>query len=190
MAHNNKQKKEYKTLLSVLANGSTEKAVDLLKKYTGEVAYNTKDLELKLARAYASSTSKKDIEKEFAEIHPHKDFILKYIQPKVDVSSLKPDALITPNNQTEKTDTTGMVMLHDGYANANGETHAPCGNSKCNYCKRYFSNCCGDQNNTASLNASGEISLQGATPSNNILILGLVSIVAIASVVMYLKSTK
>lgn len=31
---------------------------------------------------YAYSPKKIDIEKEFAEIHPHKDFILKYLAPK------------------------------------------------------------------------------------------------------------
>jgi hypothetical protein len=61
---NNKQKK-YKTLLSVLANGSSDEARALLIKNSGEDAKDEQDLENKLARMYANSSSKIDIEKSF-----------------------------------------------------------------------------------------------------------------------------
>lgn len=186
MAQNKKQKTEYKTLLSVLANGSTDKAVALLKKHSGESASDTKDLEMKLARAYALSTSKRDIEKEFAEIHPHKDFILKYLQPKVEVAPLKPDALVTPETKAEKVNVTESVMVHDGYSSANG--HAPCGNPNCTKCSRYF-NCSGggDKNCAPFSNASGEQTLQS---NNQLAVVGIVAVVGIISMMLYLKSNK
>lgn len=167
------QKKEYKTLLSVLANGSTDSARMLLKKHSGQDASDTKDLELKLARVYANSPRKLDIEKEFAEIHPHKDFILKYIKPiPVEVPKEEP--------KIEEAKVVSQTMLHEGYASANGNEnpqgrgmawgrpmHPPCGNPNCQYCSRYFdgsnfsnfnnfSNCQGNPNcNCGMSNANG-----------------------------------
>jgi hypothetical protein len=182
----NKQQKQYKTLLSVLAEGSTDKALALLKKHSGEDARDIKELEAKLSRVWAVAPYKKEIEKEFAEIHPHKDFILKYIQPIVELSHLKAgDANpVSVNNDAlvEKS-----VIVHDGYANASG--HAPCGSPNCNHCKRYFSSLDGNKGCQCSSNASGETAIQ-SNPNNSIVILGMISIVAIVGVVMYLKSTK
>jgi hypothetical protein len=72
------QKKKIDGLLSLLANESTEKSRGLLKKYNQPDAKNHMDLELKLANLYKTSADKKLMDKEFCEIHPHKDFILKY----------------------------------------------------------------------------------------------------------------
>jgi hypothetical protein len=82
MSKNNKAKK---TLLSLIAYGSTKEAQDILFKNTGQKAIGYPDLEYKLAQFYANSPDKASLEKEFAEIHPHKDFILKYLSPKVEV---------------------------------------------------------------------------------------------------------
>lgn len=191
-----KKSKQYKTLLSVLANGSTDKARALLIKYSGEDAQNTKDLEEKLARTYALSTSKRDIEKEFAEIHPHKDFILKYIQPIKEVTPLQPDA-------TEKSvanESTKSVVVHDGYANASG--HAPCGNPNCKYCNRYFSNCegnasCSCNKSSNACGCSGFDSYNNAigeptsAPNNQtIMVVGMVSVVAILGILVYFNKNK
>ena len=78
----NRKNVQYATLLSVLAQGSTDGARSILKKYSGQDAKNLTDLEIKLANMYSNSPKKIDIEKDFADIHPHKDFILKYNQPK------------------------------------------------------------------------------------------------------------
>jgi hypothetical protein len=72
------QKKKIYGLLSLLANESTDKSRGLLKKYNQPDAKNHKDLELKLANLYKASDDKKLMDKEFCEIHPHKEFILKY----------------------------------------------------------------------------------------------------------------
>ena len=65
------------TLMGVLANGSTADARRLLKKYNEPDAVNHEDLEFKLTKIYKNADDKKILEKELAEIHPHKDFILK-----------------------------------------------------------------------------------------------------------------
>ena len=65
MAKKNNKQKKYKTLLSVLANGSSDEARALLIKNSGEDAKDEQDLENKLARMYANSSSKIDIEKSF-----------------------------------------------------------------------------------------------------------------------------
>lgn len=87
---NSKQKtKQYKTLLSTLANGSTNDARNLIKSKTGKDAVNIEDLQLKLGQLWATSDDKLAVEKEFASIHPHKDFILKYLSPKVSEEPIK-----------------------------------------------------------------------------------------------------
>lgn len=77
-----KKSKQYKTLISTLANGSTDEARALVIENTGSDAKNINDLQSKLASVWSNSTDKPKIEKAFAEIHPHKDFILKYVGPK------------------------------------------------------------------------------------------------------------
>ena len=77
-----KKQTKFTTLLSTLANGATSDSRRLLIEKTGSDAKNTKDLADRLARLYASSDDKIEIEKLFAAMHPHKDFILKYSAPK------------------------------------------------------------------------------------------------------------
>jgi len=76
--------------MSVLSNGSTDKALKLLKDKTGETADNEKDLEYKLSKMYINSADKVEIEKQLATIHPHKDFILKYLAPQVEIPTESP----------------------------------------------------------------------------------------------------
>jgi len=164
-----RKKKQYKTLLSVLASGSTPEARRLLKDYCGEDAFSEVDLENKLANLYANSTSKLDLEKEFANIHPHKEFILKYYkmdcQEPINVNDLNPSNtkvvkqvdIITPPTKSEIENPT------EGRA-------CTCG------CQKYA-------------NAEGESSPSG---TNNMImalsIIGLVSIVALTTTVILLKS--
>lgn len=214
---NDKAKKsEYATLLSVLANASTDKARNLLKKHTGLKATDVKDLEIKLAKLYASSPSKIDLEKEFAEIHPHKEFILKYNKPKVKVEPLQPDP--EPVKTDEQNKVVKETVLHEGWAEFEG--HAPCGDPNCPYCKRFFnmdgnpnyqkrpncpyrkqmsncsggcSNCGGCSKNVGYSNAEGgseqSIPAQRIT-TEAVVVLGIVSVVAIFGMVAYLKTNR
>lgn len=175
MAKKTNKKKQYKTLLSVLANGSTDEARALLIKNSGEDAKNEQDLENKLARMYASSSSKIDIEKQFAEIHPHKDFILKYVKPKEELQHIKP--IETPVVAEEKiVDAGKMVIAHDGFSSADGDNNCP---AICPCMANKYSNATGDS--------------QGANNggvNQTALVLGLVSVVAIFGMVLYLKQNK
>ena len=102
MANEKKRKsRQYRTLLSVLSSGSTPEARKLLKGYTGEDAISEVDLEQKLANLYSTSNAKLDLEKEFALIHPHKEFIMKYCIEKeqpLDINKLNAGntALLSP----------------------------------------------------------------------------------------------
>lgn len=202
------QKREYKTLLSVLANGSTENARALLKKHSGQDAKDTRDLEVKLAKVYAHSPRKIDIEKEFAEIHPHKDFILKYLAPKPEKKEEKVEQKVEEVKQEPKKEIVSELVLDKGYVNFNG--HPPCGNPNCPYCARYFdgsrfqgySNCGGNPNcNCGTSSACGCSSFAGSSNaegqtgsgiSNNqaLMVVGIVSVVALVGMVMYLHSNK
>ncbi len=151
MADKNKNR-QFKTLLSTLANGSEIDARKLLKKHTGKDAENTQDLEVKLARLYTESTSKPELEKEFVDIHPHKGFILKYSaqkSPSAGNSSEEEKGYgshpMDENRDVKVSDPVKDVMSYEGYLNATG--HAPCGNPNCPSCKRFFyeySNCGGN----------------------------------------------
>lgn len=175
MSKKTKKERVYKTLLSVLANGSELESRALLKKHSGEDAKNTQDLEVKLARLYALSPNKIDIEKEWAEIHPHKDFILKYNKPKelpTSVDAVPVEKIIT--------DTT---VLDAGYSNCSG-------NQNCNCNKT--SNACGCSGFNGFSNASGS-SEQSSTyqPNQNqsaVMVVGIVSVVAILGMVLFLHS--
>lgn len=69
------------TLMTLLANESTSDARKLLLKYGKQDASNHEDLEIKLAQLYFDTPDKVSLEKELAEIHPHKKWISKYICP-------------------------------------------------------------------------------------------------------------
>ena len=177
MSAKNKKKKQYKSLLSVLANVSTGDARRLLIERTGQDAKSVQDLEDKLASMYATSTDKLDVEKRFAEIHPHKDFILKYSQV-----TAKSIAEPTSEMIAQPTDTT---VITNNAPNEEKITLAPpsmMGNQiigcSCRCCRGdIYSNADGDQSIARS-----------SKSDNTALIVGMVSIVAIMGMVMYLKS--
>jgi hypothetical protein len=79
------EKKEV-TLMTLLANEATDDSINLLKKYKpNEKVYNFQDLEKKLADLYIENTDKIELEKQLAEIHPHKKWLLKYISPRIEI---------------------------------------------------------------------------------------------------------
>lgn len=87
MQQNNTVIKKVKTpkkeigLLTLLANVKSKRSQDLLKKYGKPEAKGYEDLELKLAELYRDSDDKIALEKELAEMHPHKSFILRNLTP-------------------------------------------------------------------------------------------------------------
>lgn len=168
-----RKKKQYRTLLSVLASGSTPEARRLLKDYCGEDAFSEVDLENKLASMYATSTSKIDLEKDFANIHPHKEFILKYCkmdcQEPINVNDLNPNNtkvvkqvdIITPPTKAE-------------IENPTEGKGCACG------CGRKYSNAEGDAQQPSS-----QINMMMALS-----VIGIVSIVALTTTIILIKSNK
>lgn len=69
------------TLMTVVASGSTKSAQALLAKHGIPKAKSYADLEMKLCKLWYNSEDKIQIEKELAEIHPHKKWLLERLQP-------------------------------------------------------------------------------------------------------------
>lgn len=89
MASNRKQRQTDRkeiTLMTILANEATADSRKLLKKYNRPDAKSHSDLEQKLAQLYFDTTDKVQLEKEMAAIHPHRKWIEKYIEPKVEIT--------------------------------------------------------------------------------------------------------
>jgi len=99
MRRNKPTKKEI-TLMTLLANEATANSRKLLKKYNKADAKDCADLEVKLAQLYFGTPDKLAIEKDFAEIHPHKDWILKRTKVE-EVEIPKPVEVEQPKSNTE-----------------------------------------------------------------------------------------
>lgn len=98
-----KKPKQDISLMTLLANEATKPARKLLKAYNKPDATDYEDLETKLAELYYSVPDKVQIEREFAAIHPHKEWILKntsesYVK---EVTPLQPD-IDAQLNQAQK----------------------------------------------------------------------------------------
>ena len=93
MKRNNKHKakKQEISLMTILANEATRESDNLLKKHNKEAANNYADLENKLAQLYFEQDDKLALEKEMANIHPHKNWIIRTLD-------LKPKGLIECSN--------------------------------------------------------------------------------------------
>lgn len=88
-SHQNKLKKggQEITLMTVLANEATGPSRKLLKEYGMPDAKNYQELEIKLAELYFNTKDKVALEKRLALIHPHKNWILKNVQPVIEEKS-------------------------------------------------------------------------------------------------------
>jgi hypothetical protein len=75
------------TLMTVLANEATGPSLKILKEYGMPDAKNYQDLEIKLAELYFNTKDKVALEKKLAAIHPHKNWILKNVQPVIEATS-------------------------------------------------------------------------------------------------------
>jgi hypothetical protein len=78
------------TLMTLLANEATADARKLLKKYKKADATDCADLEIKLAQLYFDTPDKIEIEKDLAEIHPHKNWLLK----RTKAEEVKPEVVV------------------------------------------------------------------------------------------------
>lgn len=149
------------TLMTLLANESTSGARKLLKKYNKPDADGFQDLEVKLAKLYYEAPDKIAIEKEMAEIHPHKNWLLKTLKP-IEKEEVKVEEKKEP-----------IVEIK---SNMEGQG---CGCPRC----RAYSNACGCKHS----GFDGETPLFKATEPTNV---GLIAIIGILALTFYAISNK
>lgn len=99
----NSRKQEI-TLMTLLANEAAKESAGVLEKYNKPKAKNHADLEVKLAELYFDQPDKIQIEKELAEIHPHKKWLVKSLQlvSKDDVKCEKCEETTQKPTETDK----------------------------------------------------------------------------------------
>ena len=158
----NKNKKEYKTLLSALAYGSTEDAQKILLNSGEKKADSYEELEFKLAKLYSATTDKISLEKQFAEIHPHSKFILRYLctPKKEELKKVIKEGVRSEDIQADETEFTPPTIV-EMKSNASGDC-------QCAACQA-------NVNSSFGVNNNSKINLQ---------MLCLVSIVAIVGLVV------
>lgn len=165
------RKKQRITLLGVIANGSTGKARRLLKQYNMPDAVNHQDLEMKLSKLYAQTDDKIKLEKELADMHPHKEFILHNLKPE---KPAEPEIVISEvENKTKEMATDTMGGCNCGNPNCpNNKTSNACG------CSHFggMSNACGS---CSGVDGSGSAPAQPITMNNGLMVLGIVGIISI-----------
>ena len=67
--------------MTLLANEAGKESSAILSKYKVPKAKNHRDLEVKLAELYfGKNTDKIQLEKELADIHPHKDWLIRTLK--------------------------------------------------------------------------------------------------------------
>ena len=106
------QKRKDISLMTLLANEATGDSRKILKKYGEPDATDHEDLEVKLANLYFKTDDKRKLEKELAEIHPHKNWILKYTAPKVEIKKEEVKVEIPETKPEAKSNANGMCSIH------------------------------------------------------------------------------
>jgi hypothetical protein len=151
------------TIMGLLAECSTDDAKQLLKKYGLPDAKNKEDLELKLATLYKKCVDKKQLEKDFAEIHPHKEFMKKYLLSIPLAKEVVVEDLTPPTSLTVESVATPEIV-----SNCDGKT-CTCNSSN-------FSGIDGSQTNTTNnLNDKDKLIIFGMFGFFSILALVLIS---------------
>lgn len=166
----NSKKQKISGLLSLLSNEATADSRKLLKQKGLPDAKNHKDLEFKLAELYRNSDDKKDIEKCFCEIHPHRSFILKYTVPET-----KPESKIEAPN--------GAVLTEEGVKDI---LRQYIGEPKEN-----FSNCAGNPNCNCGMSSfngySNAIGMQKQNNDTTMIAVTVIGVIAIIGLLAYYK---
>jgi GTP cyclohydrolase FolE2 len=163
------------TLLCLLANEATGNTRRLLADLGEPESVNHADLELKLAETYKKQGDKATFEKRLAEIHPHKEFILKYLG----------QATENPTPEDVKTQLKKEIKDEQEETAVSENFHNACGCSSCKSNSEVQSNACG-----CSSNFSGSASNANLTTSDrdaarqNLMMLGIVSVVALSIVAL------
>jgi hypothetical protein len=191
-SHRNRTKKGKKkgqeiSLITLLANTRTAQTRKLLGKHGKGDATNFEDLELKLAELYRDADDKVQLEKELAEMHPHRSFILKNLAPDpipVETNPIKEisnaDGSDTPVNEEEAMQKNKSFIdgPSKGYSNSTG-----CDCPKC----QAVSNACGCGSGFDGKESVNNTPGQPLKVSDTALVGLILGIVAITGMVIYAK---
>jgi len=164
------KKREYRSLLTILSINAPDECENIIRKHGGNVGRNTdaRDLELKLAELYAKSNNKIDLEKDFANAHPHKDFILKYNKPKPIIKEVRIENPVIIETPAKK-----EAEIAEMKANADGEQDG----FLCQNCNDKYS----------SAESVIDVPTKSQSNTNSILILSAISIAAIVTLAICMK---
>jgi hypothetical protein len=162
-------KKKKITVLGLIANESTSDARKLLHKYGIEDAVNHADLEVKLSQMYAKADDKKKLEKELAEIHPHRELILEYLAPKPEEIIAPVEAIKEIAKEEIKPETKSNCSGCSAFSNCSGGSGS--------------SNACGCSNATGST-SSNKVPEQIVSRNNDVILLATLGLIGIFALVV------
>ena len=157
------------TLMTLLANESTSDARKLLKKYGKPDPKSYSELEVKLAELYFETPDKVQLEKELAELHPHKNWLTKLLPPKVEIK--------------EEIKTTNIKSMEDK-SSVDGENP--------NYPYRCRCRCCSQTPYNMMNNFDGDNSNTTNNSNNTKDYIGLIGVISVIGLTFYFlsKNTK
>jgi hypothetical protein len=158
------------TIMGLLADCSTDEARALLKKYRMPPAKSKAELELALAKLYKNCDDKKQLEKDFAEIHPHKEFLTKYLSPKPTVKS---EVIVEEIKSETNTPSITPAQMPELVSNCNGKPECTCNSSN-------FSNADGSKSNETSI----------SNDKDKLIVYGMFGIVSILALVLISQQIK
>lgn len=163
------------TLTELIAVNRTAPARRLLSKHGMPDAVSYADLKQKLEGLYADTQDKIALEKEIAEMHPHKEFILKYCGTAPLKTAVTAEDVTVQNN-------TNTAQIMKQYSNCSGNPDCSCGHSNACGCSG-FSGADGTGHPAPRVfNLPG-----GQQKSGNLELVAVVSIVAIVALLIYNK---
>lgn len=163
------------TLLCLLANEATGNSRRLLEELGEPNSTNHADLELKLAETYKKQGDKAKFEKRLAEIHPHKEFILKYLGQTTE----------NPTPEDVKTQIKKEIKDEQEVTAVSENFHSACGCSGCKSNSEVQSNACGCSSNFNGSASNAKITNDDRDAARqNLMMLGIVSVVALSLVAL------
>lgn len=112
------------TLMTVLANEATGPSRKILKQYGMPDAKNYQDLEIKLAELYFNTKDKVALERKLAEIHPHKNWILRNVQPVLEETSKQEQVTEIKSNAQGDINCPSCQNKNRDFLYASGETQS------------------------------------------------------------------
>lgn len=153
--------------MTLLANESTSDARKLLKKYGKPDPKSYAELEVKLAELYFETQDKVQLEKELAELHPHKNWLTRILPPKVEIK--------------EEIKTTNITSMEDK-SSVDGENP----NYRCR-CR-----CCSQMPYNMMTNFDGNNSNTTNNSNNQKDYIGLIGVISVIGLTFYFlsKNTK